>query len=83
MGTTISISVTAVKQIRKLPADMQTAVRRAIRTLEDWPDVRNVKNLTGIQGYRLRVGRYRVLFDVSDDGTILIAQVLIRNERTY
>jgi hypothetical protein len=43
----------------------------------------NVKNLTGMRGYRLRVGRYRVLFDVSDDGTIPVAQVLIRNERTY
>ena len=83
METRIIISTTAIKQMRKLPADVRRQVSRAIRELENWPDVRNVKSLQEIKGYRLRSGRYRVLFDVDKDGKILVAEVLIRNEDTY
>ena len=34
------------------------------RTLRDWPHVEQVKALAGKPGYRLRVGRYRVLFTI-------------------
>ena len=62
-------------------------IRQACRTLENWPDVENIKHLQGrkkdsTKDYRLRVGRYRVLFEVEDQ-TIIINQVLIRNEDTY
>jgi mRNA-degrading endonuclease RelE of RelBE toxin-antitoxin system len=69
--------------MRKLPDDVRRQVSRAIRELENWPDVRNVKSLQVIKGYRLRSGRYRVLFDVDENGKILVAEVLIRSEGTY
>lgn len=35
-------------------------------------------------GYRLRVGRYRILFDVdSNDRQILVQKVTKRDDRTY
>ena len=83
MGTQITISAKAIKQLKKLPADVRGQVSRAIHELENWPDVRNVTALQGITGFRLRSGRYRVLFDVNEEGTILVAEVLIRNESTY
>jgi mRNA-degrading endonuclease RelE of RelBE toxin-antitoxin system len=81
--TRIAISAKAIRQLKGFPADARRQVSRAIRELENWPDVRNVKALQGIKGYRLRVGRYRVLFDVDGNGKILVAEVLIRNEGTY
>ena len=83
METRIKLSAKAVKQMRKLPDDIRRQVNQAIRELEDWPDVRNVKALVGLKGYRLRTGRYRVLFDVDENGKVLVAEVLIRNEDTY
>jgi mRNA interferase RelE/StbE len=83
METRISISTTALKQLKKLPADVRRQSGQAIHELENWPDVRGVKALQGIKGYRLRSGRYRVLFDVDESGMILVAEVLIRNESTY
>jgi len=83
METRISISAKAIKQLRKLPVNTRRRIGSAIRELENWPDVRNVKALQGIKGYRLRTGRYRVLFDVDENGKILVAEVLIRNETTY
>jgi len=83
MEIRIAISAKAIKQMKKLPADVRRQVGHAIRELENWPDVQNVKALQGIEGYRLRSGRYRVLFDVAENGKILVAEVLIRNESTY
>jgi len=75
----------AVKQLAKIHAADKTAVYDAVQTLADMPDVQQVKTLTGhAYGYRLRVGRYRVLFDW--DGVIKvvhISEVKKRDERTY
>jgi mRNA interferase RelE/StbE len=53
--------------------------------LVDLSQARNVKALTNHEfGYRLRVGDYRVLFDI--DGAVRIVsieQVRKRDERTY
>lgn len=45
-----------------------------------FPDVPNLKRLTNFEpAYRLRVGDYRILFDVVDD-TIMIGRILHRQE---
>lgn len=61
------------------------AVYDAVEGLANWPDCRNVKPLANHEyGYRLRVGRYRVLFDVRDGIRIIeIREVRKRDERTY
>ena len=54
--------------------------------LAGFPDVSNVKSLANRPEYRLRVGRYRVIFSVSEDGAVtvvLIEEVKKRDERTY
>ena len=58
----------------------------AVESLAQWPDVPNVKALSDRDDYRLRVGRYRVLFRVTPSGdvtVILIEEVKKRDERTY
>jgi mRNA interferase RelE/StbE len=49
------------------------------------PDCQGVKALTNHRyGYRLRVGRYRVLFDYDGEVRIVeIQEVKKRDERTY
>ena len=54
----------------------------AIETLADWPECSNVKRLTNIGGYRLRIGNWRVFFTVTTK-TIIITEVKIRDENTY
>jgi len=57
----------------------------AVATLRDWPHVEQVKSLTGKSGYRLRVGRYRVLFTVHAGIPLVIRieEVKKRDEHTY
>ncbi|EGJ50854.1 type II toxin-antitoxin system RelE family toxin [Desulfocurvibacter africanus] len=74
----------ALKQHLKLPAQVQTQILAAVATLADWPECRNVKSLQGKDGYRLRVGAYRVIFEVDTAiRIILVKEVKKRDERTY
>lgn len=76
----------ALKQLLRLPGHDQRAVNDGVKGLANWPDCRNVKALVGRGGYRLRVGRYRVLFSVDSGGTPVVVQieeVRKRDEHTY
>lgn len=77
----------ALRQLRKIPAADGAQIRACVsEELVDLGQARNVKALTGHDcGYRLRVGRYRVLFDLLDGSprVIFIEEVRKRDERTY
>lgn len=62
----IIYSKEAVKFLKK--QDKQTQ-KRLIDAIEKLPTIGDVKKLKGTSGYRLRVGTFRVLFDVN--GTII------------
>ena len=76
----------AVKQIIKIPQRDAKRVKDAVHTLEDdevsW---RNVKKLVNHQySHRLRVGNYRVLFNLEKTLVIVtIEEVKKRDEKTY
>ena len=78
----LEITMKAHKQISKLDKQEMRSIYEALQALTEWPDIRGVKALQDIPGYRLRIGRYRALFQVSGD-TITVTEVKIRNERTY
>ena len=76
----------AKKQLAPIPRHDVESIIDAVEALAQWPDVANVKALSGRDDYRLRVGRYRVLFTVTPSGevtVILIEEVKKRDERTY
>lgn len=74
----------ALKQLKQIDRQQQQQIVVAVRDLKNWPDCKNVKSLTNRDGYRLRVGRYRVLFDVETQLQIIaIEEVKKRDERTY
>ena len=77
----------ALKQLRKIPMQDSMAIRHSVNTeLIDLSRARNVKALTGhAYGYRLRVGNYRVLFDIEGSAArvVSIEEVRKRDERTY
>lgn len=58
-------------------------VRKATETLTNFPDLPNLKKLSAhpLADYRLRVGDYRILFDVNwEDKTIFILKIGHRKE---
>jgi mRNA-degrading endonuclease RelE of RelBE toxin-antitoxin system len=74
------------RQLGKIK-DRQTAemIYDAVEELKNWPECKNIKALTNHQyNYRLRIGSWRVFFDVSKTIKIIaIQEVKKRDERTY
>ena len=85
---TIEWSAKAVRQLRKV-ADKRKrqGIFAEVQQLAHWPDCTgDIKRLQGRVDYRLRVGDYRVIFEIDQRGTpiiVTIMQVEKRNERTY
>jgi mRNA interferase RelE/StbE len=76
----------ARKQLNKIGTQQdRESVYFLAGELKNWPQCSNVKPLTNHQyKYRLRIGRYRVFFDVHDVVRIIdIQEVKKRDNRTY
>jgi mRNA interferase RelE/StbE len=74
----VNIRKSAIKDLKKINVKDKQKIHAKILDLSKFPDISNVKKLTDFEpAYRLRVGNYRILFDVSAD-TIEIGRVLHR-----
>jgi mRNA interferase RelE/StbE len=82
---TVQFAPAAARDLRKLPRDVQTMLAPKIEALASEPRPRGSLKLSGSDNtYRLRVGDYRLLYDITDtDITVLILRVKKRDERTY
>ena len=56
----------AQKALARLPKQDYERVRDAIAALADDPRPGGCKKLTGREGWRIRVGPYRVIYEVAD-----------------
>jgi len=56
----------AQKELADLPAESYERVRDAIRTLAQDPRPPGCLKLTGREGWRIRVGDYRVIYEIDD-----------------
>lgn len=61
----------AAKQLQKLPSTYVELIRQHIHSLADNPRPSGVKKLTNDLSYRLRVGDYRILYDVDDTAQLV------------
>ena len=69
----IEVSATAERQIRKLPRADQVRVVRSIRALGADPRPAGCRRLSGHDDvFRVRIGRYRVLYSIEDRRLIII-----------
>lgn len=82
MAYTIEIEPRARRQLRALPRDMQRRITDALAQLAEQPRPPEARRLTGYdRTYRLRVGAYRILYEIEDRvRIILIIEVGHRRE---
>lgn len=83
---TINWKPKAAKQLLKLPASAQSAIRDDVNDkLSFFPSCTGIKKLVNHDyAYRLRVGNYRVFFEFNGEVKIIsIEEVKKRNESTY
>ena len=76
----LSLRKSALKDLSKLDKYIKKSIHSKIQSLEEYPNIPNIKKLTNFEpAYRLRVGDYRILFDVLDD-EIIIGRIMHRKE---
>jgi mRNA interferase RelE/StbE len=79
----LEVSHTAHRQIRKLPAQTQERVNQAIARLAENPRPPGVKKLVAREGYRVRVGDYRILYHVDDGAKLVVVYRVMPREDVY
>lgn len=62
----------AFDQLNKLESVISTRIAKKVRELEKNPYSGDIKKLKGQEGYRLRVGDYRAIFDIQRDKIIIL-----------
>ena len=74
----IEIRKSAIKDLKNISEPFKTNIHKKILELKKFPNIQNIKKLTNFEpAYRLRIGNYRILFDVIND-TIFIGRILHR-----
>jgi mRNA interferase RelE/StbE len=74
----IEIRKSAIKDLTNISEPFKSKIHNKIIELKKFPNISNIKRLTNFEpAYRLRVGNYRVLFDVIDE-IIIIGRILHR-----
>lgn len=56
----------AQRELASLPVEVFRRIRHAIRQLSSEPRPPGSRKLTGRSGWRIRVGAYRVVYEISD-----------------
>jgi len=67
MKYTVFIERYAQKQILKLDRKVIPIIKNAISNLSDNPRPPSYKKLKGEDAYRIRVGDYRIIYEIEDD----------------
>lgn len=82
MSYRVEFTTAAARQIRKLPKPARTRVLAAVSRLADDPRPHGAKKLVGERtAWRIRVGDYRVIYDVIDAQlTVTVVRAAHRRE---
>jgi mRNA interferase RelE/StbE len=77
----IEVRPIALRELKALPEDIRRRVVGKIDSLADNPRPPGVEKLAGTENsYRVRVGDYRILYEIRDK-VLLIAVVRVRHRR--
>ena len=81
----VELTPSAQRDLRRLPQEVQARLGAPIQALAENPRPTGVRKLRGEeQTWRIRIGPYRVVYDVHDDRMlVVILKVARRGETTY
>ncbi len=72
MKYSVEILPRAVKQLEKLPPEVYPRIRNALVGLANEPRPSGCLKLRGREGWRLRVGDYRVIYEIDDESRRIV-----------
>lgn len=66
MHHTILILRSAQKELADLPSEIFIRIRDAIQALEEEPRPSGCVKLSGREAWRIRIGNYRIIYEIDD-----------------
>lgn len=75
----INFNKHAIKELAKINEPFYSHIKQAIYNLADNPRPKGYKKLKGRDGYRIRVGNYRIIYDIFDQ--ILVVEIIALGHR--
>jgi mRNA interferase RelE/StbE len=80
----LAFKPSAARAFLVLPKDIQKRIDKRLRSLQDTPRPHGIKALTADPGvYRLRVGDYRVLYEIHDDQVFVLVLAIGHRREVY
>ena len=77
----VTVSKSAKKTLSKLPNEVIKKILDALDELGEDPRPMGYIQLKGRSGYRIRVGNYRIIYDINDDELLaLVVEIGDRKE---
>lgn len=83
MSYCIHIERSAQKALSKIEPGDRTRLIEAIRTLNAAPRPPGAKKLSGRDAWRIRVGSYRVLYEIQDDRLVILVVHIGHRREVY
>lgn len=81
MSYSLIIPKSIVKQIQSLPTEIQANVLEHLKSLQNNPRPHGCKKLRNTNGWRIRIGTYRIIFEIDDSQKeILLISVIHRKD---
>lgn len=84
MAYRVELHRSAQKQVLSCPRPAQIEIAQAIDALRDNPRPTGCRKLRETELWRVRVGRYRIIYSVDDEARlVVVVKVAARREDTY
>ena len=79
----IVITEYAIRQLKKINKQMVASIKEAIAELAQNPRPHNHIKLTNVEAYRVRVGNYRIIYEINDNVLIVTVVEIADRKQAY
>ena len=82
---TIAYTKEAAKLLQRMPRNIAQLIREKLEMIavDPYADLPNAKKLQGREGYRLRVGDWRVVYKIQNDELIIVVLKIASRGEIY
>ena len=79
----VFIKPSAVKELESVPRKDRVRLARKIQSLASEPRPAGCEKLSGMERYRIRQGKYRIVYEIQDDRLVVIVVKVGHRREVY
>ena len=83
MAYAVTLRKSAIKSLTEVNEPYYSSIKKAIYSLADNPRPQGCKKLKGRSGYRIRVGDYRIIYNIFDKELVVDVIALGHRKDVY